>query len=438
MRLADCCASIDYGLTASGVESPIGPRLLRITDIVPGFVNWESVPFCDAPAGYQDRYGLAENDVVIARTGATTGVSYLVRQAVDAVFASYLVRLRMRPEYDARFISYWLKSSEFWGYLRGVLGDKSAQPNASATTLTNAPISRMPPLAEQRAIAEVLGVLDDKIEANRRMNATLEALARAMFKSWFVDFDPVRAKVEGREPTLAPDLAALFPDRLTEGPRGSMPEGWEFAELRNVFAKTNGEIRTGPFGSQLHQSDYKAEGTPVVMPANLIDGTIDETDIARIGAEDVERLSDHKLKVGDIVYGRRGDIGRKALTGDTEEGWLCGTGCLRIRSAAERCPPLYLFQYLGLDHVREWIATRAVGATMPNLNTGILGEVEVLLPSSEVANAFGAIAGPLDGAMRIRRRQSRTLAQLRDLLLPKLLSGTLRVRDAERMIGDAA
>src|SRR5437588_2685156 len=113
--------------------------------------------------------------------------------------------------------------------------------------------------------------------------------------------------------------------------------------LGEICDKVNGIIRTGPFGSQLHESDYKDEGTPVVMPKNIIDGKISVEGIARIGEEDIVRLAQHKLHKGDIVYGRRGDIGRRALVTEKEEGWLCGTGCLRISLGNIILDPLFLY-----------------------------------------------------------------------------------------------
>ena len=192
--LADACSSIDYGLTASAADHDAGPRFLRITDIVSGHINWNSVPHVAADTGTTAKYRLDDGDVVLARTGASTGASAYVKDPPPAVFASYLVRLKAKPEFDSRFLSYYLKSEDFWTFIRGVLGDKSAQPNASASTMAKAPLRAPRDKSEQRAIAHILGTLDDKIELNRRMSETLEAMARALFKSWFVDFDPVRAK----------------------------------------------------------------------------------------------------------------------------------------------------------------------------------------------------------------------------------------------------
>jgi type I restriction enzyme S subunit len=190
--LADACSSIDYGLTASASEERAGPKFLRITDIVTGNIDWNTVPHVAVDDSTAAKYRLREGDIVLARTGASTGASAYVKSPPLAVFASYLVRLQAKPEFDARYLAYYLRSADFWTFIRGVLGDKSAQPNASASTMTKAPLRAPKDKAEQRAIAHILGTLDDKIEVNRRMSQTLEATARALFESWFVRFDPVR------------------------------------------------------------------------------------------------------------------------------------------------------------------------------------------------------------------------------------------------------
>lgn len=151
--------------------------------------------------------------------------------------------------------------------------------------------------------------------------------------------------------------------------------------LGQLCDQSEGNIQTGPFGSQLHESDYSETGTPVVMPKDLIAGTIREDSIARVGGEHVSRLARHQLRRGDIVYGRRGEIGRQALVGEREEGWLCGTGCLRIRQNGTIVDPNFLHFYLAQDDVVAWIANQAVGATLPNLNTTILRSVPIRFPT---------------------------------------------------------
>lgn len=144
----------------------------------------------------------------------------------------------------------------------------------------------------------------------------------------------------------------------------------------------NGKVQTGPFGSQLHQSDYQAEGYPFVMPKDILNGKIDESSIARVSINHVERLSKHKLSLGDIIYGRRGNIGRQALVRQENVGWLCGSGCLRISLGSAPIDSKFLHLYLKLPEVMAWVENQAVGATMPNLNTKILRSVPIRYPKN--------------------------------------------------------
>ena len=182
------------------------------------------------------------------------------------------------------------------------------------------------------------------------------------------------------------------------------PSHWERMTLAELCAISGGEIQTGPFGSQLHASDYLEEGIPTIMPTNIGDNRIVEEGIARISPGDVERLSKHKLKLGDIVYSRRGDVERRALVREHEEGWLCGTGCLRIRIGASTVDSRFLAFWLGHEEIRAWIVQHAVGATMANLNSSILGEVPVALPPLSEQRAIAEVLGALDDKIESNRR----------------------------------
>ena len=152
----------------------------------------------------------------------------------------------------------------------------------------------------------------------------------------------------------------------------SLPSEWEYTTLGAVCDRGGGDIQTGPFGSQLHASDYVPVGIPSIMPKNIEDNRIDTVGIARISPQDAERLSRYLVQEGDIVYSRRGDVERRALVRLGESGWLCGTGCLRVRFGENCVDSKYAFHYLGHPLVRGWIVRHAHGATMPNLNTSIL------------------------------------------------------------------
>jgi type I restriction enzyme S subunit len=200
------------------------------------------------------------------------------------------------------------------------------------------------------------------------------------------------------------------------------PDGWRRATLAAVCAAGGGDIRTGPFGSQLHAADYVDDGVPSVMPQNIGDNVIHLDGIARIGPADAHRLSRYLLAAGDIVYSRRGDVERRALVRGDQAGWLCGTGCLRIRPGGA-VDSAYLSYYLGHPAVRRWIVRHAVGATMLNLNSRILGEVPVVVPPVEVQSRIAGLLGNLDEQIAVNERIAGHLDQLSQALFQKIFAG---------------
>jgi type I restriction enzyme S subunit len=182
--------------------------------------------------------------------------------------------------------------------------------------------------------------------------------------------------------------------------------------LGEICDEVGGIIRTGPFGSQLHESDYREEGTPVIMPKDIVEGKVSAESIARIGEEDVARLSQHALKRGEIVYGRRGDIGRRALITEREAGWLCGTGCLRVSLGETVLDPQFLFYYLGHPRVIKAIANQAVGATLPNLNTSIIRSIPITYPPLPTQRRIASILSAYDDLIENNTRRIRILEQM--------------------------
>jgi len=187
------------------------------------------------------------------------------------------------------------------------------------------------------------------------------------------------------------------------------PENWQVSTLGEICQEGGGDIQTGPFGSQLHASDYVFSGIPSIMPANIKEGRVSEEGIARITEADAKRLSKYLTKPGDIVYSRRGDVERCALIRKREEGWLCGTGCLRVRPGSGIVDPEFCSHFLSHPETKEWISRHAVGATMPNLNTQILSALPVLLPSLPEQKAIAHILGTLDDKIELNRKTNETL-----------------------------
>ena len=182
---------------------------------------------------------------------------------------------------------------------------------------------------------------------------------------------------------------------------------WEIAKLGDISKN----IQTGPFGSQLHQSDYSECGIPVVMPKDLVGGKISEESIARVDKTHVERLCRHKIEVGDILYSRRGDVGRCAHVTKKEEGWLCGTGCLRVTIDSEKADSRFVFFQLQHPDTVGWVEKHAVGATMLNLNTTILSSVPIRLPTLEIQKRIADILSAYDDLIENNQKQIKLLEE---------------------------
>jgi type I restriction enzyme S subunit len=211
----------------------------------------------------------------------------------------------------------------------------------------------------------------------------------------------------------SPSAAGSSATPLCEEILGPIPSDWEYVQLGEVCRRNGGEIQTGPFGSQLHAADYVLKGIPSIMPQNIGDNRIDTDGIARITNADAKRLSRYLVRSGDIVYSRRGDVEKRALIRQNEDGWLCGTGCLRIRFGNKKSViPEYASFYLGHPSVRSWIVRHAQGATMPNLNTSILSSCPFVLPPENIQRALVSILGTLDDRIELCRQMNETLVSM--------------------------
>ncbi len=429
-------AELYDGPHATPKKTLSGPIFLGISNLKGGRIDLENVERIseDDYSRWTRRIEPRSNDLVFSYE-TRLGEAAIIPPGLRCCLGRRMGLLRAKPgKVDSRFLLYAYLAPEFQETLRARTIHGSTVDRIPLIEMLEFPIV-VPSLSEQRAIASILGTLDDKIELNRRMNQTLEHLARTIFKSWFVDFDPVKAKAEGRQPDgMDADTAKLFPSRFVESELGMIPEGWSVTTLGTICARSGGDIQTGPFGSQLHASDYVEDGVPSVMPKDLKEDRISQDSVARIREEDAARLARYRLRPGDIVYSRRGDVERCALVTFREDGWLCGTGCLRVRPGHRGTDPAYLFAAVTTDRSRSWVVRHAHGATMPNLNTTILGELPLVDPPSSVQMAYRTLVGPVIDRRDHNWSENGTLGGLRDLLLPKLISGELRITDAEKLV----
>ena len=246
-----------------------------------------------------------------------------------------------------------------------------------------------------------IGQVGDFAEAVR--DSTIPFLVEARDWAWLPE--PFHREIERGYVVLVEG------NRRTDGEQlfDSLPEDWEYTTLGAACERGGGDIQTGPFGSQLHASDYVSVGIPSIMPQNIGDNRINVDGIARISPDDASRLSRYLVREGDIVYSRRGDVERRALVRGGEDGWLCGTGCLRIRFGESGVDSRYASYFLGHPSVREWVVRHAHGATMPNLNTSILSACPFVIPPKEEQRAIAHILGTLDDKIELNRRMNETL-----------------------------
>lgn len=329
---------------------------------------------------------------------------------------------------DARFFFYALSQFDF-----GEVAGGTALPYLTVGALSQLEIA-LPPLPEQRAIAHILGTLDDKIELNRQMSETLEAMARALFKSWFVDFAPVRAKMEGRDPGLPQPLADLFPVRLVDSELGEIPDGWEVGPL-SVLAEL---MIGGDWGREAAQDgDVLARCLRGVDIDRIRNTGWSDAPLRFLSSSSLEKRAPSGV---DVLVEGSGECGRAVAAQFLEQLYaepiIYSNFCKRFR-----CPSpgsAFYVEFLLNELVRTGEMKNFVtGTAMPNLDhKGILTAHWIVAPPPLILEAFGSFAS--SARRRLYWGESRTLAALRDTLLPKLISGELRVKDAEEFVGRLA
>jgi type I restriction enzyme S subunit len=359
---------------------------------------------------YHSEVGVKGPGVVTGRYG-TIGQVFLIKE--DYWPLNTTLWVKDFHGNDPHFASYLLRTVDFQS-----CSDKSSVPGVNRNDLHRIPVL-LPPLAEQKAIAAVLGALDDKIELNRRMNATLEAMARALFQSWFVDFDPVRAKLDGRQPAnLDPATAALFPDSFQDSVLGHIPKGWE--------VKTTYEISTVGIGKTPPRKEHHwFSENPADVPWMSI------RDLGEAGAfisktsefltpEAVEKFRVRRIPDNTVVLSFKLTMGRVAIT----DGEMLSNEAIAHFRLAPETPfgAAYLYCYLKGFGYDQLGSTSSIATA---INSDMVRGIKVLVPSKGVAEAFERTVAPLFAQMKTIQKQSRTLASLRDTLLPKLLSGEI-------------
>lgn len=307
-----------------------------------------------------------------------------------------------------------------WRYkeLRALSSGEGGRGGLNLSIIKSIPVE-LPTRGEQKKIAAILTAVDDKLDVIARQIEATQTLKQGLMQTLFSRGIGTQ-DADGRWVPHA---------EFKDSPFGPIPTTWDVKTLGEVC---HGALQTGPFGSQLHAHEYQDEGVPVLMPKDLVNGRANLETAAKISQTRAEKLDKHRLNRGDLLFSRRGDVARFALIDEKSEGALCGTGCLKAIPGKAHSPA-YLAHLLQLEVVRTWLEQNAVGQTMPNMNTAILGSLPLVVPDDRAEQE--RIADILDGvdakANLLDKKKTNYLALKRGLM-QKLLTGEWRVKlDAE-------
>lgn len=385
MILRDISDKVQYGYTASAKEEEIGPQFLRITDIVPENLQWKSVPYCEIDEKKLDKYSLKDGDIVIARTGATTGYAKYIKNPPSAVFASYLVRLKIQSGVNKRFIGFIVESDEYKRFIHANIGGV-AQPNANAQVLTSFPVN-LPSFTAQNKIASILSAYDDLIENNLKRIKILEEMAQMIYREWFVNF--------------------RFPNhesvKMVDSPLGKIPEGWEIGRLDDAIVLQR--------GFDLPKKKRKGGNIPIYASTGVVD-----------------MHNEAKVKGPGVVTGRSGSLGMVTYIDD--DFWPLNT-TLWIKRF-KRLTPLAAYFHLSSMGLEQY----NTGAAVPTLNRNNIHGFQTILPSEEVLAHFDVTVLPMFEHIKTLRLKNDNLRKTRNLLLPKLISGELDVEKLDIRVAE--
>ncbi|RPI78489.1 MAG: restriction endonuclease subunit S [Desulfobacteraceae bacterium] len=319
---------------------------------------------------------------------------------------------------NTRFLMYALAAMEITGYLTG-----STMPKLTQSNMNRIPVIS-PPLKQQQAIACILGALDDKIELNRKMNQTLEAMARAIFKSWFVDFDPVRVNAEGRDTGLPKHIAKLFPDSFEDSELGEIPKGWKVGTIKENCPRIQYGFTTS--------ASAEPSGPQFLRITDIRGGSVDWNSVPFCEASDDDKEK-YRIIDGDIFVARTGaSTGENVYIIDPPEA-VFASYLVRFQFVEPGYARI-VAEFMRSDIYREFVKSALGGSAQPNANAQTLASASLIFPSIQLADKFYELVRPMDLKRAEQDKESRTLATIRDILLPKLISGELRVLDAERII----
>lgn len=415
-KLRSLCFKIGSGATPRGgsaIYISQGVSLIRSQNIYNDGFKYDGLAYIDKNAADSlMNVEVKENDNLLNITGDSVARSCIVpNNILPARVNQHVAIIRPDPsKLDFRFLHYLLISETMQDRLLSLAGGGATRKALTKAMIEDLDIPQLP-ISDQRFISHYLGSLDDKIELNRRMNETLEAIARAIFKSWFIDFDPVRAKAEGKQPFgMDEETAALFPSEFEDSELGEIPKGWQVKPLDNIASFLNG----------LALQKYPAEADeylPVIKIAELRNGIT-----ASSGKASLDVPPDYIINDGDVIFSWSGSL--ECVI------WCGGRGALNqhLFKVTSRDHPKWFYYHWVHHHLPEFRAIAAGKATtMGHIQRGHLHDALVVVPPSHLMEHAEGVFTPLIEKFILNRLESHNLASIRDMLLPKLLSGEIRV-----------
>jgi type I restriction enzyme S subunit len=414
--LDDLCEGIFDCPHSTPHLTPEGPLVVRSQDIRSGELRVHDAghvseeTYLDRTRRAEPRYG----DLLYSREGTYFGIAAEVPKDTRVCLGQRMVLIRPAPNsIHFRFLRYWLNSPTLAYHVHGYR-DGTVAERLNLPTIRSLPVP-VPSYGEQSAIADILGTLDDKIELNRKMNETLEAIARALFKSWFVDFDPVRAKAEGRQPVgMDAETTALFPKGFGETDE-DLPESWRRGPLNEIAQVTMGQ---SPPGETYNES---GNGIPFYQGVR---GFGLRFPSRRVYCTAPTRYA----QKGDVLLSVRAPVGEINVA---IERCAIGRGLAAVRQGATSNGYVY---YLLRSQEVQWETFEGEGTVFGSASKADLENLRVLIPTPQVLGTFTRTVEPLDARIEANERESQNLAAIRDALLPKLVSGEIRVGNTRRAI----
>ena len=425
-RLVDPDRAIAYGIVQPGVPTSDGVPIVRVTDIRDGRIaTSDPLRVSREVESAHARTRLRGGELLLTLVGTVGEAAVAPDSLAGWNTARAVAVIPVRQDVG----SYWVKLALHSPDVRHIIDSRlntTVQATLNLRDVAQLPIV-VPPEPERRAIAHILGTLDDKIELNRRRSETLEAMARALFRSWFVDFDPVRAKAEGRDPGLPKPVADLFPARLVDSALGEMPEGWEVKAIGDLADVVGGST------PKTERTEYWEGGTyHWVTPKDLSTLSVPvllETE-RKITESGLAQISSGLLPVGTVLLSSRAPIGYLAIA---EIPVAINQGFIAIKPR-DGVSNLFLLRWAKAAH--DEIVSHANGSTFLEISKANFRLIRTIAPTSPVMNAFDRLTRPMYRKVMEQERESRTLAALRDTLLPKLITGSIRVRGCKNHTPD--